>query len=323
MNTLSIVTSVFNSERTIQEFVKRACATAEKNFRHHFEIIIVNDGSADQTLSILRSICARNQKCLVLNLSRNFGHHAALLCGLEQAKGEYVFLIDSDLEEAPELLSEFFREMKIKNADTVYGVQKGRRKGDLFERISGAVFYRIFGWLCPLRYEANQLTARLMRRCYLTEILKYRENQFDLWGFFSLAGFKQIPFASVKTHKKSSTYTLGKKISMACAMIISLSEKPLVFIFLFGLAVTFLSCGVVVYLVTRRLLVPDMPLGYATIASSIWLIGGIVILSIGTVGLYLSKVFLEVKKRPRYHISEIIGCLKAGKVKEGANRLVS
>jgi putative glycosyltransferase len=302
---LSIVSTLYCSERFVVEFIRRVSAVAAKCCEN-YEIILVDDGSPDGSLRKALEIQAQTPRLSVVEFSRNFGHHKALVAGLAQAKGDAVFLIDSDLEEPPELLGDLWNLMIGRpSVDVVYAVQAGRRKGSFAERTLGSIFYRLFHWLCPIKYDANQLTARLMRKAYVQEVLRYAEREFDLWGLFSLTGFNQQAFPAIKGSKGFSTYTLRRKMAVAYDMITSFSARPLVLIFLLGLTTTAFALLMVIFLVAFRLLVADVPIGWASIALSIWFLGGLILMSLGVIGLYLSKVFLEVKGRPRFHIRRV------------------
>jgi putative glycosyltransferase len=176
--------------------------------------------------------------------------------------------------------------------------------------VTGDLFYRIFASLCEIKYDANQLTARLMSRNYVNEVLRYSEREFDLWGLFSLTGFRQVAVPTVKGSKGISAYTLKHKFAMAYDMITTLSARPLVFIFLLGILTTILSFGMLVYFLILHLIVPDLPMGWASITVSLWFLGGLTISSVGVIGLYLSKVFIEVKQRPRYHVRQVIPAIE-------------
>jgi putative glycosyltransferase len=300
--TLSVVSTLYYSEHFVEEFCRRVSEIAAKCCRH-YEIILVDDGSPDSSFFKAMEMQITIPQLSIVQFSRNFGHHQALVAGLAAAKGEAVFLIDSDLEEDPELLGRFWDVLSADpSIDVVYGVQGGKRKGGWTERVLGRVFYHLFSWLCNIKYDENQFTARLMRRPYVDEVLRYAEREFDLWGLFSLAGFRQKSVSAAKGSKGSSTYTLRRKLALAYDMITSFSARPLVFIFLLGIATTIFSLIMVVLLVAFRLFVADVPVGWASITLSIWLLGSITVMSIGIIGLYLSKVFLEVKQRPRYHV---------------------
>ena len=169
---LSIVTTLYCSAAYVENFYARVCAAAEKITRR-FEIIFVNDGSPDNSLAIALSLHHKDKRIKIVNLSRNFGHHQALMTGLEYARGELIFLVDSDLEEEPELLETFHAEFTASGADVVFGVQ-GKRKGNYFERVSGAVFFKVFNLLSTHPIPTNHMTARLMTRRYVAALLRHR-----------------------------------------------------------------------------------------------------------------------------------------------------
>lgn len=146
---LSIVTTLYRSEPYIGDFYRRISAAA-KQLTDKYELIFVNDGSPDHSLDVVLSLAAGDPRIVVIDLSRNFGHHKAIMTGLARAQGERVFLIDSDLEEDPELLIEFSNHMQLTHADVVFGVQK-HRAGSLFRRLTGSAFYKLFALLSDLR----------------------------------------------------------------------------------------------------------------------------------------------------------------------------
>ena len=235
---------------------------------------------------------------ILVEFSRNFGHHQALLTGLQQATGDLVFLIDSDLEEEPELLMKFWSEMENDaSADVIYGVQ-GSRKGRMFERISGAIFYRMLNFLSNLNYPSNTLTARLMKKGYVDAVLKFTEKTLDVWAIFVLTGFKQIGVHVTKKDKGSSTYSLFKRLKMSVEIITSLSHRPLYLIFVLGLLWVVVSGCVFVGVLINKWIYGAEIEGWASIMASVWLIGGVIIFFIGVIAIYLSKIFLEIKDRP-------------------------
>lgn len=302
---LSIVTSLYYSSPHLEAFC-RAAGQAASAITADYEIILVNDGSPDDAAEIARRLSAGDARIRLVDLSRNFGHHRALLAGLAAATGAWVFLIDCDLEEDPALLRRFWDEVQVSpGVDVVYGIQAGRRKGGFFERVAGQFFYSIFDKISEIPYAANQLTARLMSRAYVKAVLEYPESEMDLWGIFSLAGYGQKALEVSKTSKGSTTYTLSRKIAMALQMITSFSTRPLLLILAAGAVITGASFIYILYLVVFRLVTQGVPSGWTSILVSIWFLGGMILSSIGVVGLYLSKVFLEVKRRPRYHVRNL------------------
>ncbi|MCS6821133.1 MAG: glycosyltransferase family 2 protein [Microscillaceae bacterium] len=302
---LSVVTTLYYSQAFVKPFYERVKSTIEKLQIEEYEIIFVNDGSPDQAKQEVLKLIAQDERVILVDLSRNFGHHQALRTGLEQSQGEYVFLIDVDLEEAPELLEPFWHELQAKpHADVVYGVQQ-KRKGKWFERNMGKLFYQIFNYLIDLNYPADTLTARLMKRPYVEAVLQFQEREFDLWCTFLLAGFEQIPYLTTKQSKGTSTYTLKRKIQMAIQSITAISNKPLYYIFYLGIFITFFAFGFIIYFTIAKFIYQDVVEGWTSLVVSIWAVGGIIIFSLGIIGIYISKIFTEIKQRPISIIKKI------------------
>lgn len=300
---LSIVTTLYYSAPYLDEFYSRACAAAEKITRD-FEIILVNDGSPDNSLEIALSIYQKDQRVKVIDLSRNFGHHKAIMTGLAHAQGELVFLIDSDLEEEPELLERFYPELNAESADVVYGVQQ-KRKGKLFERASGAIFFRLFNLMSTHPISPNLITARLMSKRYVSALLEHKEREVVIAGLWALTGFKQTPISVNKHHRNNSTYNFRQKISYFVNAITAFSNKPLILIFYIGLIISIVASLAASYLIVRRVFWGVLLEGWASLIVSIWLLGGITIFCVGVIGIYLAKVFTETKQRPYTIIKDV------------------
>ncbi len=200
---LSVVTTLYNSTSYIQEFHERITNSVQK-ITEDYELVFVNDGSPDDSLARVLEIHRTDPRVKVVDFSRNFGHHKAILAGLGQARGNLVFLIDSDLEEDPDLLLQFY-EFLSENPeyDVVYGYQ-GKRKGGLIERLGGGIFYRFFNLCSGIKLTPSQLTVRLMKRPYVQALLQFRESEIFLAGIFELAGFRQKP-VEVKKHGRGET----------------------------------------------------------------------------------------------------------------------
>lgn len=315
---LSIVTTLYNSAPYLEEFHRRVCAAASEITRD-FEIILVNDGSPDNSLEVALDLCRKDPRVAILDLSRNFGHHKAIMTGLIHARGDLVFLLDSDLEEEPELLHQFYEELKSTRADVVFGVQE-QRKGKLFERISGALFFKVFNSLSTHPIPPNLITARLMTRAYVAALTGHQEREFMIAGLWALTGFQQLQLKVRKHHKPSSTYGLGRKISHLVNAITSFSNKPLVLIFYLGCFIVLVSSIAAIDLIVRKLLYGTMLEGWASLIVSVWLLGGLTIFCLGVIGIYLSKVFIEVKQRPYTIVKQTYG-LKQDQEQRAAARL--
>lgn len=294
---LSIVATLYQSAPHINEFHERASAAAQQLVGHDYEIILVNDGSPDNSLELSIQLIEQDAHVVVVDLSRNFGHHKAMMTGLAQAKGEKVFLIDSDLEEEPEWLHGFDEQMVKERCDVVYGVQE-RRKGNWFERWSGQWFYRIFKALTGLALPENMVTARLMSRRYVEALLRHEEREVFMAGLWYITGFDQRPRAIKKHSLSETTYTLRRKMSLLVNSVTSFSNAPLVSIFHVGISISLFALVYILYLIIQWYFLAKPMSGWTSVMASIWLLGGMVISFIGVLGIYLSKIFSEAKQRP-------------------------
>lgn len=294
---LSIVATLYQSAPYINDFFARASTVARLLVGEEFEIVLVNDGSPDSSLALAIELTEQDSHVVVVDLSRNFGHHKAMMTGLAHAKGERVFLIDSDLEEEPEWLLSFDEQIQRERCDVVYGVQK-RRKGNWFERWSGQWFYRSFKILTGLALPENAVTSRLMTRRYVDALLSHQEREVFMAGLWHITGFDQQSQTVNKHNTSKSTYTFRRKMSLMVNSVTSFSNAPLVNIFYIGISISLFALAYIAYLVTHWLFLAKPMSGWTSVMASIWLLGGMVISFIGVLGIYLSKVFVETKRRP-------------------------
>ncbi len=236
---LSIITSLYYSAPYIEEFYNRICNAAKK-ITKDYEVIFVNDGSPDNSLEIAKSLYEKDERVRIIDLSRNFGHHKAIMTGLSHSKGDIVFQIDVDLEEEPEILTIFYDHFTDSDVDVVYGVQN-KRKGRFFERISGSLFYTIFNLFSNTKMPRNLLMARLMSRRYVDSLLLHQEREVALGGLWQITGYKQIPVVIQKLNKGTTTYNLYRRISLSIKHITSFSNRPLIIIAAIGAIILFIS----------------------------------------------------------------------------------
>jgi len=293
---LSIVTTLYNSSSFVREFHRRASAAAAA-VTQDYELIFVNDGSADDSLDIALSLHASDAHVRVVDLSRNFGHHKAIMTGLAHASGDLVFLIDSDLEESPEWLANFHDVLLRSGADVVYGVQE-RRKGRLFERVSGALYYTAIELLLEIPIPRNIVTARLMKRRYVEHLIRHRDRETNLAALWMITGFSQVPTGVNKLSRAATTYTLRKRVSVFVNAVTSFSNRPLIYIFYLGGFIVMTSMAYGGWLIWQELHGGIGIPGWASLIVSIWFLGGVTIFCVGVIGIYLAKVFMETKDRP-------------------------
>jgi len=293
---LSIVTSLYRSEPYVREFYER-CSAAARPLTDAYEFVFVNDGSPDNSLHVALDLRQRDRRVRVVDLSRNFGHHKALMTGLARARGERIFLIDCDLEEDPAWLLTFDREMRASGADVVYGVQ-AERKGGWFERVTGELFFRVFNRLLTDPIPPNVVTVRLMTRRYVQALTAHRDQEVCLAALWQVTGFEQRALPVAKGSRGETSYSARHRISVLVNALTSFSNRPLIYIFYLGSLVMLLSLGAGAFLIYEALRGHFGVPGWASIMVSIWFLGGLTIFCVGVVGVYVAKVFTETKDRP-------------------------
>lgn len=295
---LSIVATLYYSAPYIEEFCRRASDAATRLVGDDYEIVLVNDGSPDNSLEIAVSLYKKDaEHIVVVDLSRNFGHHKAMMTGLAHTSGERIFLIDIDLEEEPEWLIPFTEQMDRECCDVVFGQQQ-KRRGGFFERWGGELYFLCFNAFSKLNVAPNQVTARLMTRRYVDALLLHREREITILGLWHITGFHQTAHTVIKHATSPTTYTLRRKLAIIVDSITSFSATPLRGIFYLGLAISCLAALYSSYLLFNWLFFAKPLAGWTSLIASVWLLGGAIIFSIGVVGIYLSKVYVESKQRP-------------------------
>lgn len=300
---ISIVTTMYYSSPYLREFHARVTAAVRK-LTSDYEIVFVNDGSPDDALEVATDLFRHDTHVKVVDLSRNFGHHQAMLTGLSHASGDLVFLIDCDLEEEPELLLKYNQIRQETGADVVYGVQDVRR-GSFLDRVSGRLFYKVVNLLAGERWPENLMTVRLMTRRYVLGLLEHREVEINIAGLWARTGFKQLPVPTVKKRKSTTTYSLPRKLAVLFSAITCFSSKPLICIFWLGLGMVTLSVAAVASLLVLRLVFGVMLSGWLSLIVSIWLLAGLTIFCQGVIALYLAKILMETKHRPISIVREV------------------
>ena len=293
---LSVVTSMFRSTPFLEEFYART-VRAISAITSSYEIILVNDGSPDDSLAVALRLRERDSRIRIVDLSRNFGHHRALMTGLAYARGDLVFLLDCDLEEEPEWLLRFHETLRRTGADVVYGVQ-AVRKGGIVERIGGAVFYTLLNRMLSDPIPRNVVTVRLMTRRYVQALVQHLDREICLAGLWVITGFDQQAIEVAKGSRPGSSYSVRARASSLVNAVTSFSNRPLIYIFYLGASVVTVSLIAAFAVAIRTITYGVGVQGYASLIISIWFLGGLTLFSVGIVGVYLAKVFTETKNRP-------------------------
>jgi putative glycosyltransferase len=293
---LSIVTTLYQSAPTIDDFCRRAL-TAAQRITDDIELVMVNDGSPDDSLARALALHEADPRLVVVDLARNFGHHKALMTGLAHATGDLVFLIDSDLEEEPELLAKFHERLMRGDCDVVFGVQEARR-GGFFERVTGDVFFSFVNALSDQKMPRNPVVARLMTRDYVRALTRYLDQEFMIIHLMYLAGYRQVS-VSIRKHAHSpTTYSLRMRLEMAIKFLTTTSTRLLYLILYTGISIFGLSIIVIVYFVARYFASGIGVDGFTSLIVSIWFLGGLITLILGIFGIYISNILIETKRRP-------------------------
>lgn len=310
---ISVVTTLYNSAPFIEEFLKETLQTIKDIGFQSYEIILVNDGSPDDSLGIainLKRTFYKNENIKIIDLSRNFGHHYAALCGLEHSRGNLVFFIDSDLEVPPTTLKLFYEkylEVKEKNdVDVVYGYQSNRI-GKWSEKYSAQLFWKLFNFLSNIKVPENILSERLMTKRYVDALLQMNDRNVFLGGMFYWVGFNQIGVDITRQKKREkSNYSLIKKIVLFINAITSFSSYPLYLLFWIGIFMFFTTTLIILFLIIRKIIFPDTILiGYTSITVLLLHIEGLTILVVSILGLYIAKLFNQSLERPKYIVKDI------------------
>ncbi len=305
MNKISIVTSLYKSEKYINDFYSQHLDCI-KHLAVDYEFVFVDDGSPDNSGKIASQLTQIDKNVKLILLSRNFGQYPAMFAGMANAKGDYIYTADCDLEESPGNIITFYNKIsENSNIDFIYGVVK-ERTGGFIRNFMGRIFFNIMKWMSDIDLHNNMSWQLIMNRKYITALLSYKEIESLPGGLMVLAGFNQHTILIDKEYKGSTSYTFSKRIKLAVNSITAFSSKPLVFIGLFGISVTIIAFLALIAALITKLFYVDYQTGWVSIIMSIWLVGGLILSSVGIVGIYLAKVFNQVKNRPLYIIKSII-----------------
>ncbi|MEQ6123900.1 glycosyltransferase family 2 protein [Pseudotenacibaculum sp. MALMAid0570] len=305
--TLSVVSTLYKSKNFLEEFIEVIEKSIEELAIEKYELVFVNDGSPDESVDYLLELQENNNRIKVIDLSRNFGHHYAIQAGLKYATGDYVFLIDNDLEVSPDVLLTFFQEIKDdENLDVVYGYQENR-KGSFLEKYLGKLFWILINKLSDTKIPHNILTERLMTKKYVEALLSLNDANLFLGGMMHWVGFQQKGIPIKKRQRQGqSTYSFRKRAELMLQAITSFSGKPLVYLFYFGITISIFSVIFIVYLIVRKLIYMDeVQIGWTSLVAVSIFILGILSTFLGIIGIYLYKVFIQVQGRPNAIVKRV------------------
>lgn len=312
MITLGIVVPCFNEEAVLAETSRRLCAVlarlrATGKAGPASRVYFVDDGSRDRTWALIESFVASGEPVAGIRLSRNRGHQNALLAGLLAAPGDALVSVDADLQDDVEKIEDMV-DRHAAGCDIVFGVRRQRDSDTAFKRVTARAFYRLMA-LMGSDAVRDHADYRLMSRRAIEGLRAYGEVNLYLRGIVPLLGFRTavVEYARAERHAGESKYPLRKMLALAVEAITSFSVVPLRLVTLFGLVVSSSSAAVILWALWTVFIAERAIPGWASTVLPIYFLGGVQMLSLGVIGEYVGKIYLESKARPRYHVEQAIG----------------
>ena len=309
---LSIIVPCFNEQEVIIKTYNEINAIFESS-KFNIEIIFVDDGSIDKTLSMLDEISQKDLRVKVISFSRNFGHQPAVTAGLEYASGDVISIIDADLQDPPDVIVSMLDEWK-KGAKVVYGVRKNRKES-IYKKASYYIFYRLYSAVSDITVALDSGDFCLLDREVVDKINSLPEKNRFIRGLRSWVGYSQVPVYYDRQDRQGGEpkYTFSKLLNLAMDGLFNFSVKPLIGVFYAGIITSMLALFLAIFYLAFRIFNIELmgaysseSQGFTTLVVLILLIGGLQILAVGIIGQYVSRIYQEVKSRPTYIIKKII-----------------
>lgn len=306
MEKISIVVPCYNEENALPLFYEEL----EKNIKNFsnvdFEIIFVNDGSSDTTLQILKDLSSKDNRIKYISFSRNFGKEAAIYSGIEHSTGDYVALMDADLQDPPSLLKEMYDSVTLENYDAVGTRRIDRKSEPVIRSFFARFFYKLINKMSKIEMVDGARDYVFMKRTVANSILSLKEYNRYSKGLFSFVGFnvKWIEYNSIPRVAGETKWSFWKLTKYALEAITAFSTTPLVLSSVIGLIFCLVSFLMIIFIIFRTIILGDITSGWPSLVCIIFMVSGIQLFSLGIIGQYLSKTYLEVKRRPIYIIKE-------------------
>ncbi|MDR4496969.1 MAG: glycosyltransferase family 2 protein [Candidatus Scalindua sp.] len=310
---LSVVVPVFNEKEVLDAFYKRIKNVGESLNSMNFEVLFVDDGSKDGSYQKLMDYAVSDENVKVIKFSRNFGHQVAITAGIDNAKGDAVVVIDADLQDPPEVITEFIEKWK-EGYDVVYGVRERREGEGRLKLFTASLFYRVLKKLTHVEIPVDVGDFRLMSKQSVKVFKELREKDRFVRGLVSWLGFKQtgVYYHRDKRYAGETKYPLRKMIRFAIDGITSFSGFPLKLATWFGAITTIFAFAFMIIVITGKFMGYTIQ-GWASVMLSVLFLGGVQLICLGIVGEYIARIFEQIKQRPLYIIEEIIEEIKMGK----------
>lgn len=308
---ISYVLPVYNESEGVEQFYAELKKSLAKLKSYKFELIFINDGSRDDSLTKLLSIHEQDSRVKVINFSRNFGHQKAITAGLDYAVGDAVVIMDTDLQDPPSVSLELIQKWE-EGFEVVYA-KRAKRKDTFFKRVTANWYYRLLSKLSEIEIPRNTGDFRLLDRKAVNYLNKFREQNRYMRGLVSFLGFKQtaVEFDRDARFAGKTGYSWGKMIRLALDGIAGFSTAPLRMIAWMGFAVAFFSVLGILYALLVRLLSPETVVsGWTFLIIAIFFIGGVQMIMLGILGIYIGRIYTEVQGRPLYIVDSVIKSAK-------------
>lgn len=301
---ISLIVPCYNEEESLPFLYKAICDVRDNQDKNEFEFIFVNDGSKDKTADVIRDL-ARNDSCIkYVIFSRNFGKEAAMYAGLEKAKGDYVAILDADMQDPPSLIPEMIEKLDNDEADIVAARRVTREGEPKIRSFFARTFYKLINKMCEVEIADGARDFRLMKRKVVDAILNVSERQRFSKGIFAWVGFRTLwlEHQNVERVAGETKWSFWKLFKYAIDGIVSFTTAPLRLATLCGFASAFTAFVYMVYYFIRAIILQiynDVP-GYPSLLCILLFIGGLILMALGVLGEYIGRTFIEVKNRPIY-----------------------
>ncbi len=308
---LSIVVPCYNEAACLDVLHARISAAARAVVGDDHEIVLVNDGSRDQSWAVMERLAAADPRLVAINLSRNHGHQLALTAGLDLCAGERILIIDADLQDPPELLADMIATMESEGADVVYAVRRKREGETFFKKLTAAAFYRVLDRVTDTPIPLDTGDFRLMSRRALDAFLSLPEQARFIRGMVAWVGFRQVPFPYDRDERLAgeSKYPLGKMIRFALDAVTGFSTAPLRLASHMGLVLTGLSLLLFAYIAIGWISGSAVQ-GWTSTMLVVVFLGAVQMFVLGMIGEYLGRLYVESKRRPLYLVADVAGPVK-------------
>lgn len=305
MKKVSIIVPCYNEEESIPLFYKEIKKVFSK-INYKLELIFINDGSKDKTLELIKNLSKKDKEANYISLSRNFGKEAAMWAGLKHSTGDYITVMDCDLQDPPTLIPEMLRLIEEENYDVV-GTRRVTRKGEPpIRSFFARMFYKIINKMSKVEMVDGARDYRMMTRQVVDNLLTLKEYNRYSKGLFSFVGFKTkwLEYENIERVAGETKWNFWKLFLYAIEGIVAFTTAPLTMAATFGILFCLVAFIMIIVIIVKTLVYGDPTSGWPSLACIIFMTNGIELLCIGVIGEYLSKTYLEVKKRPIYIVKE-------------------